>query len=252
MKRFQALSKLQKGILLLLAAMLLIFSALYPYVLFRKGFLFRDTILTPRQENGNTIYSGNIHGEAAVFTVSADRTIRYTYGSTEYGPYRVREAPEAVPKNHELSDSMTGVEVLCGEELLFRGGVLNLNMDQEASYWLFNDDGSCDTISFNATHDDSRDALDPMAPSATTIVTLFYGPELTHKGTGLGWIFGVLLCVHTTISILYVDELFRWSLSFLIRNAEHAEPSEFEITCRYLEWIIFPILALVIFIMGLQ
>ena len=46
--------------------------------------------------------------------------------------------------------------------------------------------------------------------------------------------------------------MFRWDLAFRIRNVEQAEPSECEIAGRYIAWVVLPIIALVLFVMGLQ
>ena len=256
MERFKTLNIFQKGILFLLAAMILIFSAAYPYVISRKGFLYQDTILVPRQENGETIYSGKISGETAAFTVSADQTIRFTYGATDYGSYLVQEDPDAIPKDDDLAYRMTGLEIHRGEELLFRGGMTRMD---DGSYWLFDEEGDLKSHEVNVAvsvgttmYDDNGNEIDPMEPSLTTIITLYYGPELTHKGVGLAWFGGVFLCALTAMTILYADELFRWNLSFRIQDVDCAEPSEWELGVRYLEWILLPILALATFIMGLQ
>ena len=39
------------------------------------GFLYQDTILTPAQEGDTTVYSGKLRGEAARFTVHADKSV---------------------------------------------------------------------------------------------------------------------------------------------------------------------------------
>ena len=257
MERFKALDIVQKGILLLVAAMVLIFSAIYPFVLSREGFLYQDTILVPSQENGDTRYTGKLGGEAAVFTVSADGSIRFTLGETAYGPYLVREDPTAVSEDMEMAEWMTGLEILRGEELLFRGGMIQMD---DGSYWLFDEAGELRSYDVSVTsgdgtvtlYDENGQKIDPMAPSLTTIVMLHDGPELTHKGVGLGWFFGVLLCALTAVTILYADELFRWQLSFRIRETDRAEPSDWELAGRYLEWILFPILAFGTFLMGLR
>ncbi len=254
MKRFKALDKYQKGILLLLAAMILVFSAVYPYVLSRKGFLFRDTILIPSQENGNTIYSGRIHGKDAVFTVFADRTIQFTYGANQYGPYLVREAPDAATKE----PAATGIEILSGDKLLFRGGAMKV--DGGKTYWLIGEDGNLESLNVvvtsgdgtEVTYDGNGNEIDPMAPSMTTIYELHSGPALTHKGVGFAWFVGVFFCGLTAMTILYADELFRWNLSFSIKDADHAEPSEWALESRSLGWILLSILALATFIMGLR
>ena len=54
------------------------------------------------------------------------------------------------------------------------------------------------------------------------------------------------------LTVLFADELFRWHLSFRIRNADRAEPSDWEIAGRYLSWTALPLLALVVFILGLR
>ena len=90
-----------------------------------------------------------------------------------------------------------------------------------------------------------------MEPSAYTILDLMDAPDLTHKGTWLAWFGGVFICVLNALSILFADELFRFQLSFQIRDAEHAEPTDWEMGCRYFGWVVIAIMAFAIFIMGL-
>lgn len=52
--------------------------------------------------------------------------------------------------------------------------------------------------------------------------------------------------------IYHREELFRRRLSYLINRPEDAEPSEWEITGRYIAWTIGPIIAFVSFITGLK
>ena len=62
----------------------------------------------------------------------------------------------------------------------------------------------------------------------------------------------VFLSILNAVSILYADELFHWNLSFQIRNAETAEPSDWELMERYLSWTALTIVVLVIYIVGLR
>lgn len=50
----------------------------------------------------------------ASFTVSEDQTVVFRYGDKTYDTYTVKEDPSAVPKNTELSEDLTGIELLCG------------------------------------------------------------------------------------------------------------------------------------------
>lgn len=123
MKRLRDLDKPQKIILALLLIMVLVFSILYPLTISRVGFEYMDTILVVSQENGSTVYSGKINGEKARFTVSEDKSVMFTCGDKSYGPFTVVEDPTAVPDDSG-SRSLTGIELREGDELLFRGGVL--------------------------------------------------------------------------------------------------------------------------------
>lgn len=244
MDRIKELGRYQKILLLLMAVMILAFTVIYPIVTALSGFLYEDTILVPAEEDGGTVYSGKIRGTAASFTVSADKTVIFQYGNTVYGPYTVKEDPTAIPKDSDLQAQMTGIELRCGGEIVFRGGVVN------SGDWrmLYNEDGSFDLLrSITATMSDGT-----MEPSVSTILDLTDGPALTHKGTWLGWFGGVLICVITALTMLFADELFRWNASFLVRNAEEAEPSDWEIAGRYITWTVLPVMAAVIFILGLM
>ena len=55
--------------------MVLVFNILYPITIAREGFEYKNAILIPHQENGNTIYSGKIQGKQASFAVYADKTV---------------------------------------------------------------------------------------------------------------------------------------------------------------------------------
>ena len=242
--RVKVLGRYQKILLLLMAVMILAFTIIYPTVTARSGFLYEGTILVPSEEDGCTVYSGKIYGTAAPFTVSANKTVIFQYGNTVYGPYTVKEDPTAIPKDSDLQAQMTGIELRCGGEIVFRGGVVN------SGDWrmLYNEDGSFDLLrSITATMSDGT-----MEPSVSTILDLTDGPALTHKGTWLGWFGGVLICVITALTMLFADELFRWNASFLVRNAEEAEPSDWEIAGRYITWTVLPVMAAVIFILGLK
>ena len=60
MERIKSLSIYQKGLLLFMAGITLVFTVLYPVTIARVGYRYNDAILVPSQENGNTLYSGKI------------------------------------------------------------------------------------------------------------------------------------------------------------------------------------------------
>ena len=254
MTRIKALNRYQKAVLIVMGVMILIFTVLYFRTISRVGFEYQDTIFVPYQENGSMVYSGKFQGKQSHFTVSEKKTVMFQWGDMVYGPYTAKEDPAAIPKDDEFAEGMTGVALYQGEDILFRGGVLKT----EDIYWLYNEDGSLENLRLSFTgsdgieRDEYGNEIDSVQPTADTILKLMDGPELMHKGEWLMWFGAVCVCILNGLSILFADELFRWNLSFQIRNAEHAEPSEMQIAGRYISWTILTIMALVLFIMGLR
>lgn len=254
MGRIKELNLYQKGVLLLMVAMALVFAVIYPMIISKVGFEYKDTILVPSEESGSILYSGILMGEQSSFTVSEDKTVLFRHGDKTYGPYTAKEDPTAIPEEDNMADLMTGIELRKGGEICFRGGVL----EHGDSWLLYNEDGTLDNFGFSYVtsdgieRDENGNIIDPVEPSVITILELMNGPELTHKGEGLAWFGAVFICIINALTIIFADELFRWNLAFQIRNADCAEPSEWEIAGRYVGWTAMTIMALVVFIMGLQ
>jgi len=108
MEKIKSLNGYQKGILIFMIVMALIFAVIYPMTISRVGYRYNDAILVPTQENGKTIYTGKVQGETAKFTVSEDNSIEFQYGDKSYGTYTMKEDPTAIPKDGELAE-----EILC-------------------------------------------------------------------------------------------------------------------------------------------
>ena len=255
MKRIRDLGRYQKSVLLLMLAMILVFAVIYAMTISRVGFAYQDTILVPSQEKNSTVYSGKVHGQQTRFTVSEDKSVLFQCGEKTYGPYTAREDSAAIPKNHEMADVMTGVELRQGDRIVFRGAVLEYGDIR----MLYKEDGTLDTDAIGFFFDDetvvmdeSGNAIDPMEPSVLAVLDVMGEPELTHKGEWFAWCGAVFICMVNALLILYANELFRWDLAFRIRNADRAEPSDWEITGRYIGWTVLLIAALICFVTGLH
>ena len=253
MSKWKRLSRFQQALLVALAAMLVIFTAVYPLLANRRGFAYQDTLLLRSTQGENTRYTGKVDGRRAEFTVAPTGTITYQYGDTLYGPYTVTEDPSAVPENHEMADLLAGVEVREGESVLFRGGwhdsefpllVDESGSDQTPSYFAHSTGGK-------AYGPDGQEIIPSPAPTVTTLIQLAMDPPLTHRGMPYAYLAGTLLAIMGIVSILFAEQFFRWHLSFRIRAPEQAEPSDWELFTRYLGWIICPVLALLLYLMGI-
>lgn len=254
MEKIKSLNLYQKGVLICMIVMVITFLGVYSMTISRVGFEYKDAILVPREENGSTVYSGKIRGQQVRFTVSEDKTVVFQHGDKTFGPYTAKEDPTAIPKDEEMAEDMVGIELLQGDSILFRGGVLDLGDE----YWLYNEDGTLNNLEMTYVTNDGVEreengkAIDPMEPSASAILHLTNNSKLTHKGEWFIWLGGVFVCALNALLILFADELFRWNLKFQIRNADYAEPSDWEMAGRYISWTALTIMALVVFIMGLQ
>lgn len=256
MERIKNLDRYQRIVLLLLSAMLVLFTVIYSVVSSRVGFAYKDAILPPRQEDGNTVYVGRVDGKSARFVVTQDKTVTFHYGNKTYGPYTAHEDPTAVPEDSGMAEYMTGVEIREGEEVFFRGGVMP-KRDKSGDFMVYDQEGGLANIGFYITsthgimYDSEGNVVDQMVPSAYTLLRLMSGPALTSKGEWVAWFGAVFVSVIIAVSILYADELFRWSLALMARNVDRAEPSDWEITRRYIGWISSTVIVLILYIMGL-
>lgn len=254
MERIRSLDRCQKIILLSLLVMAVVFAVVYGTVISREGYLYLDTILVPTQADAATVYSGKIDGAESSFTVAAD-TVTFVRGDQIYGPYLLREDPTAIPEGHEYAQYMTGLEILEGQEVFFRGGLLS----GTGTAILYHENGEVTHgISVTASMGDGTvvdlngNPVDIYAPSVWTILDLIGGPELTHKGHWLFFLMGLLFSGSIAVSILFADDLFRFRMSFRVQNAYDIEPSDWEIASRYIGWILMSILILFLYFAGLR
>lgn len=72
MEKINSLNRYQKGVLIFMIAMALVFAVIYPMTISQAG---------------------KIQGKQAHFTVSKDKTVVFQYGDKTYGPYTAKEDP---------------------------------------------------------------------------------------------------------------------------------------------------------------
>ena len=179
----------------------------------------------------------------------------FHYKDKTYGPYTAKEDPSSIPEEHGLDKiTLTGVDIRENGNIFFRGGVWG---KANSNLYLISEDGHIlyEGISYmtnnGMVYGQNGKPLDKLAPTPVDILLLMHGPELSRCGDGRLWFGGTALVLLTAVSLLFADELFRHNVSFLVRDPESAEPSEWEIAKRYIAWTFLPILALVSYIIGL-
>jgi len=256
MNRIKGLNRYQKSILVIQFLMLVAFTIAYFVVSSRVGYAYKGAILVPKKESGSVTYIGRVYGKDTAISVAADKTVTFRYEDKIYGPYIARKDPTAIPDDTELSQNMIGVEILQGEDIFFRGGFLKTGIE-DRELLVLNEDGDINGITITYAGEDGieRDVdgnpIDKCAPSVYEILELMDDPVLTNKGSWELWFVGFFTSALTAVLMLFADELFRWNLRIQIRNADSVEPSDWEMSARYIVWTVLPIIALIAYILGL-
>ena len=243
--------RLKKILPIVLIVIVAVFSVLYFFIGRQYGVEYQDALYFPATEGDTTVYSAKVDGQSASFMVEGN-TVTYHWGDTVYGPYTVHEDPTAAPGGEWESLDLIGVEIREEDSILFRGGYA------DDLFLFIREDGKPESSSlFHVTyngveHDADGNVVDPHQPSLSTIIRFSQLPKAdAHRGSLMYWFFGLLTAGIAALLLKFDDTLFRWDLSFRIRNPEYAEPSDWEIFSRIFSWIAFTLLSLGLFIAGL-
>lgn len=229
----------RRVLLLAMAAMIVGFGVATPIVASREGIEYGGAFLTA--EKGETQrYAGRLDGREAVFTLLPERTVEYQWGEYAYGPYQVRDLPEASPRGLDIP----GIAIWSGEKLLFRGGY-------EPTFYscLVQEDGeplwemeTWATTSNGTMFDENGRELSQReihAPSLAFVARLAMGDvEHTHRGSVGIYLAVTVLAVLNILQILFPGFFFQLSLLGHVSNIGDAEPSEFYIFMERVEWLI--------------
>ena len=250
--RFRSLEMFQKGIIIVMAVMAIIFALITGFTVARRGVKYRDTILTKTEENGSTIYSGRRNSLNTSITIQPDSGIVYRYGEKQYGPYYVKMDNSLLEPGVSANEE-TGYEIWNGDKVIFRGSV----RDTGAALLFYDENG--DFESFSDSYFETNGVvimdgkvIDQNEPTKAELIEISSGPAIVHKGNWGLWFVGVFFCILNALSIIYADEIFRFYLSFRIEHPENAVPSDWELTSRYLGWLIVLIPIIMFFVIGLR
>ena len=152
---------------------------------------------------------------------------------------------------------LTGVEILDGDNVFFRGGYIE-NGGSKENLVLIDENGDMTGLTVSIvfadgnSYDSSGNIFERGGPSATTVLYLWLEPELVSKANWAFWFGGILVSILTVVCMVFADDLFRLKFAFQIQNIEQVEPSELEIAGRYFGWMALTVLVFVINMTGLQ
>lgn len=245
-EKWRACSAGQRVLLLLIAAMVVLFSILYPVTLSQPGLVYQDTLLKQTVTADATVYTGDVGGWKMSFALSGN-TVTYALNGEEQAVYTVTADPSALPEDPTMS-GLEGVELREGDQVLFRGGWKDgLLVDENGQIVGMDFNDLVITVGGTAWSDEDG----PIGPGKLELIRMVLDPQITHRGIGEAYWVGTVVAVLAAGAVLFADALFRFALSRWIQDPEQAEPSDWELFRRRVSWGVLSILALIIYILGL-
>lgn len=246
--------------ILIQAFLIVLFSLLYCTVGHQQFVRYDGECLRYRKSGDVITYTGQISDQPATITVSPGPVVEYDIGGTQYGPYVITDDPTAVPALEDLppyytgTQSLHGIELRHGDQVLFRGCYGYFIQDL---FKLYSEDGS-DVPSGKTTlqaepgiNFSTNYVTVTEQPNVKDILTIALDPQPDARCEPMFFVFATLLAIGCALSILYVEDLFRFNLRFVIADPERAEPSEWELFSRWVGWICGTGVVIGFFIIGL-
>ena len=257
-ERLKATNLYQRILLILMAAAFPLFFVIYQVVTAQPGIEYQGAFLRCEMQGEQAVYTGKVNGFQVRFAVSPEGKVEYTCDGVAQPAYTVVEDPTAIPAENEWSLDpavLRGAEIRQGEKVLHR-----VAWSDSSGFYIMVDEngktvGNMFAITFSSggkTYDENGQEIQPSAhPGPADLVNMVFEPEIVHRGDWQFWFMGTLAALGCILLILFADELFRFNLSFQIRNADWAEPSEWEIATRYIGWTLLAFVAVASYCMGL-
>ena len=244
--KWRTLDRFQRGLLLFLALMTIGFTVAYLIAFGQQGIEYRGCFLVQSKENGNTLYSGKVQEKETVFTVTQAGEVTLRVGDNTFGPYTVEE-DDTVSFIQEPNDK--GIILYDKGGQIFRGvcrvmgGYFTL-LDAPGRGW-----GRAPFISEGYTPNYGNPDWDP--PFDLIVRMAMGDTRVTRPGNWQMYGLGLFISALDVITILWADSLFRFQMSFRVRDPEKAEPSDWELGSRQIGWVVMAIMAFFVYVMGL-
>ena len=234
-------TRLQNIILLILAAMILLFGVLNVVSLFRKGVVFEETLLRIQTEADHTTYYGTVYGDEVSVTIRpAESQVEYIVENRTHDVYTVEYPKGLIPTEY---GSVSGIRILKNDQILFAGGY---DPQQEFMRW-FDENGKWDPgVHFSYGTSGGKSA--PEALTKWDVMRFLEGPEPVHRGSIGLYLLMVLMTLLLMLDVAYPLVLFRLEHCCDVRDPE---PSDFYLAMQKVVWVIYPFLLLAGYIFAL-
>ena len=245
-------SKFQKVMLLVFAAMLLVFSVLLAITRAHKGVEFEDALLDVAEFANKTHYFGWAHDEYVEIIVTRDgsiTTVTYRIGARSEDVYTVETGLPAVKTS--FNRYLPGIRISRGASVVFEGGWdADYSDDFFIGGMLYDQNGDPTATRLVELHDTiAGDYWYDWQPSLSSVLYFTRGAELTARGDVRLFAMALVLLGMAAVLTAFPTELFQLKYRWDVKDPE---PTDFYYGMTYLAAILFACFALGAFIVALR
>lgn len=228
-------TRLQKIILLILAAMIVVFGVLNVVSLFREGVKFEETLLHCMEGEKTSVYYGKVHGDTVSVTVRpGDAQVEYAVEGRTPDIYTVEYPLDSIRTEH---GSVSGIRILKNDRILFEGGY---DPQHEPLNW-FDKNGEWDPGIYVTFHTSGGGLTAPEELTRGDVMYFLEGPELVHRGSIGLYLLMVLLTLLMMLDVAFPLALFKLQHMLDVRDPE---PTDFYLAMQRVGWVIYPFVLL--------
>lgn len=239
------LTRFQKLMLLILAAMLAVFGALTAIFHARPGVLFEESLLKITEHEGQILYSGKAHGTPVSITVTCPTNFKtvvdFTIGTEIHDICEVLYPLDRIQTEH--GDTVNTIRITKNGSLLFEGGY-----DPDKEFGWYNANGEWDPFQdIGIRVYSGGNPWSGYETAAADVARFAFGPETSVHGHPA--FFGMAVFV----SLILVVDIFFWKELFRLRHwaARDPEPSEDYFVFVRAGWVLLAVIIAGIYIVGL-
>ena len=234
-------SKLQKIVLIALAAMAVVFALLTLFLHTQKGVEFEGGFLR-LSDDAVTAYTGKLRGEQVEITVNRAAGENLTEVVVQIGD-RIRDVCTLEiglpPIQAEQLGPVEHIRIMKNDQLLFEGGY-----DPEHDMGWYDLDGNWDPLAMSVSYGSTvgDDYWEHYETDGGTILSFARGPQLVSRGSWALYFAMLLFSCLLALDAAYPLALFRCQHMCDVKDPE---PSDFYLGMQQAGWCIYPILLLI-------
>ena len=231
----------QKCVLVILAAMMVLFGAVTAYCQTVQGILFRDKFLRLEKVTDADCFTGKVEGEQVTIlcwygSENSARTITLRVGERIQDTYTVylglpMISPAAMDSGSvPLWDDIQTLRITKNDEVIYEGGY------REKGGMFFTSDGKLSGVHIElSAYVSGADPWKDYTMPKGTLVTLALGPKLIDRGDWRLYGLMVFLTLVFMVDVAFPYTIFRWRYRWKVKNPE---PTEDYMSMQHLAWII--------------